>query len=496
MTVQFYNSLTNKIEDFTPLKDDVVTMYNCGPTVYDYAHIGNFRSFLLADLIRRVLELNGYNVRQVMNITDVGHMTQDDTLSEEGEDKMAAALKKTEKKDGYKSLNFTSPWDVADYYIKAFMEDFESLNLKKPIKFPRATEYIEPMLAMVKILIDKGHAYQAPDGSYYFDITTFPEYGKLSNNTLENLRSGAGGRTDDEQTKGKRNHFDFALWKVDDAHLMKWESELGTGFPGWHLECSAMSKDLLGQSIDIHTGGEDNKFPHHECEIAQSEGVSGEKFVNYWLHSKFLQVEGEKMAKSKGNFYTIRDLVEKGYHPLAIRWVLISTHYGQTLNFTLKSLDDAQKNIDRLYTFKQNLEEWSKANNPSESKEDISVLCEQTLAEYKAALNQNINISGALATLFTFEGKVKKQPLLNGEEAKLCLDTLKKLDSVLGVVFDYEPKAVDEGDAATIEAMIAKRNQARKDKDWKLADQMRDELAKMNVEIMDSKDGTTWKMKS
>ena len=499
MNLRLYNSFTNKIEDFNPINSDRITMYNCGPTVYDYAHIGNFRSFLMADLLRRVLELNGYNVVQVMNITDVGHMTQDDSLEDGGEDKMVTALKKgasvakVDKKDGYKNLKFSSPWEVADFYIKAFMEDFKALNFLTPHHFPRATDYIDEMVKIVKTLVDKKHAYCAEDGTYYFDVTSFKQYGKLSNNTLKALQEGAGGRVEEGVNKYKRQNFDFALWKKDDAHIMKWDTELGSGFPGWHIECTAMSLKLLGNSIDFHTGGEDNKFPHHECEIAQSEAYTGERFVNYWLHAKFLQVEGEKMAKSKGNFYTIPDLLKKGYHPLAIRWVLMSTHYSQTLNFTLDGLETAHKSIKKLVALKDKVAKYIDHESSQFSPENIVEYASKTTDQFKDALNNNLNISSALAVVFGFVNLINKQISLSKEQATACMDTFKTIASCLGVIFDYQEDTLDGDMVNKIESLIADRNQARKNKDYALADQIRSELIDMGIEIQDSKDGTSWK---
>lgn len=506
MSLHLYNSLSNKIERFTPLAGNQVTMYNCGPTVYDYAHIGNFRSFLFADLLRRVLEMNGYHVNQIMNLTDVGHMTLDDTADGAGEDKMAAALKKhggkkkekAEKKDGYRDLAFTSPFQIADFFIEKFKEDYRSLNLMPPAHFPKATDHIDEMVEMINTLLDKGYAYLADDGTYYFDISQFPSYGKLSNNTLDALVEGAGGRVDKEQTRYKRNPFDFALWKRDDTHLMNWNTSLGTGFPGWHIECSAMSQKYLGKTLDIHTGGEDNKFPHHECEIAQSESCFAQKYVNYWMHTKFLLVEGEKMSKSKGNFYTVRQLIDQGYHPLAIRWSLICTNYSQTLNFTLKGLSDATKNIEKLVEFKNKIESWAQADHPIASPVDFDAAqrCQQLEDDFKTTLNQNINISGALGHLFSFLSEVNKLPHLDCQQASRCLTALAFIDQVLGVVFFYQKTPVatlGEDLQNQVETLIEARNTARNSRDFQKADEIRDQLLTLGIEIKDTKDGTTWK---
>ena len=363
MQLHLYNSLTRKTEPFVPIDPEqrVVTFYSCGPTVYDFAHIGNFRAFLNADVLRRTLEAIGYDVQQVMNITDVGHMTDDAVADGGGEDKMeVASIRLAEaKKSGTlpsdADIDPTDPIAVAQYYAIAFIEDAKALGMKivsdameNQNLMPRPTQYISQMIEMVELLIKKNHAYVAEDGVVYFDVQSFPSYGKLSGNTMEKLRSGEGGRVDMKTQNIKRNPADFMLWKPDPNHLMRWESPWGEGYPGWHLECSSMATSILGDVIDIHSGGEDNIFPHHECEIAQSCCATGrESFANYWFHTRFLLVDGGKMSKSKGNFYTLRDLVSKGATPAAIRLELIRTHYRSNENFTLQGLKDSQRQIDR-----------------------------------------------------------------------------------------------------------------------------------------------------
>ncbi|MHC4992140.1 MAG: cysteine--tRNA ligase, partial [Planctomycetota bacterium] len=368
MTLRFYNSLTRKEETFEPLDPEGrrVSFYSCGPTVYDYAHIGNFRSFLNADVMRRTLELLGYDVRHVMNITDVGHMTEDDVADGLGEDKMEAAARRLleDKKSGKLPENATEvdptdPMAIADFYANAFLEDARMLGLKvasevvdHPELMPRPTQYVPEMIELVQTLIDRGHAYVGSDGVVYFDVQSFPEYGRLSGNTPDRIRSGEGGRVDESTQQLKRHPADFMLWKPDPAHIMRWPSPWGEGFPGWHLECSVMAQRLLAASedgmIDIHSGGEDNIFPHHECEIAQACCATGAPaFARYWFHTRFLIVEGEKMSKSRGNFFTVRDLIARGASPAAIRLELIKTHYRGPANFTLQGLTDSQRQIDR-----------------------------------------------------------------------------------------------------------------------------------------------------
>ena len=330
MTLRLYNTLTNQEEDFTPLDPTGkrVTFYSCGPTVYDYAHIGNFRSFLNADVLRRTLEMVGYEVVHVMNMTDVGHMTDNEIADGGGEDKMEVAAKRLlqDKKSGKlpadaAEIDPTDPYSIADFYCKAFIDDARLLGIKliseadeRPELMPRPTRYIEQMIQLVQTLIEKDHAYVADDGVVYFSVQSFTAYGRLSGNSPDKIRSGEGGRVNEATQAVKKHPADFLLWKPDSAHVMKWPSPWGEGYPGWHLECSVMAMSLLGTEtdgvIDLHSGGEDNIFPHHECEIAQTCGASGQShFARYWFHTRFLIVEHERMSKSKGNFYTLRDLL-------------------------------------------------------------------------------------------------------------------------------------------------------------------------------------------
>ncbi|MFN9230568.1 MAG: cysteine--tRNA ligase, partial [Planctomycetota bacterium] len=360
MNIQFYNSLTNRLEKFESLEPGKVRMYSCGPTVYDFAHIGNFRTFLFGDVLRRFLELAGYEVNQVMNITDVGHMTD----GEEDRMTQAAARMKENKKSGRVAEgaveNPDDPYQIAEYYTQAFLADARKLGYKVafeyPQKMPRATEHVGGMLAMIQKLIERGHAYIADDGVVYFSVESFPAYGRLSGNTLEHLQTGAGGRVSDENQSRKRHPADFMLWKPDSHHIMKWPSPWGVGYPGWHIECSVMARELLGHDlIDIHTGGEDLIFPHHECEIAQSCGASGkDTFARFWIHARFLFVEGEKMSKSRGNFFTARDIFEgkkvggvKGreVQPEVLRFELIKAHYRTNMNCTEKGLADSATTV-------------------------------------------------------------------------------------------------------------------------------------------------------
>ncbi len=468
MPLTLYNTLTNRKEEFVPLEPGRVRMYNCGPTVYMYAHIGNFRSFMLADLLRRYLEYKGLAVDQIMNITDVGHLTSD---ADEGEDKLEKAAR-TEKRD---------PWQIAEFYTRAFFEDIDALRIRRAKAYPKATDHVADMIETVKTLIDRGHAYVV-NGCVYYDVTTFPDYGKLSGNTLEKLSAGA--RL--EVNPDKRNPHDFALWVTDPKHLMKWESPWGAGYPGWHLECSTMSQKYLGQTLDIHTGGEDNIFPHHECEIAQSEGATGAPFVRYWLHVRHLFVEGRKMSKSLGNFYTLRDLLAKGLDPTAIRYTLLSSHYRQPLNFTFDAVEASAGAVRRLKEFVANMEA---AAGGAESPE-VAKLIAETEADFEAAMDDDLNIALALGRVFEFIRDVNKLNVGAADGAKAAA-LIRKFDSVLGVLPATEEKALD----AEVESLIAEREAARKAKDFKRADAIRADLSARGITLKDTPGGARWERK-
>jgi len=466
MTLRFYNSLSRKKEVFEPIEAGKVRMYNCGPTVYNYVHIGNCRAFMLADLLRRYLEYRGYEVNQVMNITDVGHLVSD---ADEGEDKLEKAAKE-QKKD---------IWQLAEFYIKAFFEDIDMLNVKRASKYPRATEHVPEMIELIKRLEEKGFTYKISDGVYY-DVTKFADYGKLSGNTLDQLEAGARVEVNPE----KKSPFDFALWWIGDEFMMKWDSPWGTGRPGWHIECSAMSMKYLGEQLDIHTGGEDNMFPHHEDEIAQSEAATGKQFVRYWLHTRYLLVDNQKMSKSLGNFYTLRDLLEKGYDPMSVRYVLLSTHYRQPFNFTLESLDAAGHSLRRMKDFVANLRE---ADAPADSP-DLPGILKTTEDEFTAALDDDLNISPALAAVFKLIHEVNKLRISKAD-AQRTLDLVGRFDSVLGLGLLEEEPLLDE----EVEKLIKEREEARKNRDFQRADEIRDQLKSRGIILEDTPHGTRWK---
>jgi cysteinyl-tRNA synthetase len=491
MNIRFHNSLSHAVETFEPLEPPIVRMYNCGPTVYDYAHIGNFRSFLFADVLRRFLDLAGYDVRQVMNITDVGHMTDDQLADGGGEDKMQAAAQrlKEAKKSGRAPVDDPNdPYQIADYYTGAFVEDARALGMKivedDPAHMPRATAYVRQMQDMIARLIERGHAYQADDAAVYFSVESFPDYGRLSGNTLDKLRGGAGGRVLDEHQAVKRHPADFLLWKPDATHLMRWDGPWGTGYPGWHIECSAMAAAVHGRDeIDIHTGGEDNIFPHHECEIAQSRGASGKpRFARFWMHARHLMVEGEKMAKSKGNFFTVRQLIEEGVDPKVIRYELIKGHYRSNLNFTRKGLEDSARAVVRLRETAAALE---KQAGDEAATADVGHPLVRAFAE---ALADDLNMAGALGALFSWLGENKPA---DARGAAAALAALRAVDSVLNVITPATVRAAGAMDQQAAQTLAAEIDAARARKDYAAADALRARLIEAGYDVKTTRDSTT-----
>jgi len=460
--IRFYNTYSKQIEPFEPVQPEKVKLYSCGPTVYSHPHIGNFRSFLMADLLKRFLEFMGFEVTHIMNITDVGHLLDD---ADEGADKLEEAARK-EKKD---------PLEIAQFYIDSFNTASEMLNIKPADQYPRATEHIDEMIAMVQTLIDKGHAYVV-DHNVYYDVTTFQDYGKLSGNTLDDLNAGARIEVNSE----KKNPQDFALWKHDPKHIQQWDSPWGRGFPGWHIECSAMSVKYLGEQFDFHTGGEDNIFPHHECEIAQTEGATDKKWVKYWMHGRFLMFDGEKMSKSKGNLYTIQELVEKGFKKNAIRYALISSHYRQNYNFTFDGLKAAEQAIDKINQCVFTLKEKAKNNSAQTVRDDVTAFVEKAIADFGNALSDDLNISKSLAAVFELVRQANKLTDPTTAEAHAITEAIEKIDSVLGVL-----ETSEESIPAEITELAEQRKQAKLSKDWGTADQIRDKVTAMGYVIED-----------
>jgi cysteinyl-tRNA synthetase len=473
--VRLHNTLSGTLEDFEPIEAGVVRMYNCGPTVYDYAHIGNFRSFLFADLLRRLFEFLGTEVIQVMNITDVGHMTEDQLADGGGEDKIVKAMRE---------LDLADPFAVSVHFTEAFLEDARGLGMKVaheyPGRMPKATEHVDAMVDLIQRLMDAGHAYVADDGAVYYDVTSFESYGQLSGNTLDQLQAGAGGRVSEDQLAGKRHSSDFLLWKADPKHVMKWESPWGAGYPGWHIECSAMAMALHEtETIDIHTGGEDNKFPHHECEIAQSTGATGKPFARYWLHALHLMVEGEKMAKSQDNFFTVRDLYRRGVEPSVLRYELIKTHYRRNLNFTFKGLEDSAKDIARLRQI-VSAHPDVKAGSASMQSTELEVAFAEALAD-------DLNISAALGALFTWVGKLDSP---SPEDVA----ALRRVDLILGVLDSAEASVAADGlSDEKIVRLCGEIDAARAGGEYDLADKIRAELAGHGIDVQTTRDGSQWR---
>ncbi len=464
MALRFYNTMTRSKEEFKPIEENHVRMYTCGPTVYNFAHIGNLRTFLFEDLLRRYLKYRGYRVTHVMNLTDI----DDKTI-------------KGSQEEGISISEYT------DRYKRAFFEDIDTLNFERAEHYPAATDHIPEMVTIIKKLLEKGYAYEA-GGSLYYKISAFPEYGKLSHMKLDSLKSGARVASDEYE---KDQVSDFALWKGWEAvdGDVFWETELGKGRPGWHIECSAMSMKYLGEHFDIHTGAVDNMFPHHENEIAQSEAATGQPFADFWLHSAHLIVEGQRMAKSAGNFYTLRQVLDKGYAPLAVRYLLLATHYRMQLNFTFEGLDAARNGLERYNDFIANLADVSSETDGGEADKFIK----QAKEGFEEELDDDLNISGALGKVFDFIrdiNRLKAENKLSRAEADRVLETMDGFDGVLGLRKKADASLDDE-----IEAKIQARIDARKSKNWAEADRIRDELVDQGIILEDSPSGTKWKRK-
>ena len=472
MAIQLFNTLTRRLEPLVPLVPGVVSMYHCGPTVYSSPHIGNFRSFLLADLLRRFLEDQGLEVRQVMNITDVGHMTDDD--EDHGEDKLDAAARRAK----------LDPYEIARRYEQEFLDCLAALHFRMPQHLPRATEHIAEMGEIIEGLMKKRYAYQV-DGNVYFAIDQFPEYGKLSGKDLDEL---GGEHARLAANPDKRDPRDFALWKVDEKHLMQWDAPFrggARGFPGWHIECSAMSMKYLGPSFDVHTGGEDNLFPHHECEIAQSEAYTGKPFVRTWLHVKHLMVEGQKMSKSLGNFTTVQAVLDRGYTGIELRYALIAAQYRQPLNFTMTGLADARRAIQRVQEARARLVRIA-AGVENAGGDDLGPAIAEANADFTAALSDDLNTSGALAAVFGMVAAANKASP-SRVAAERAFAAFARFEDVLGC-FGPTPDAKVEV-PEEIEELLAQRQAARRAKDFGAADRLRDEITARGYKIVDTPQG-------
>jgi cysteinyl-tRNA synthetase len=495
MTLRLFNTLSGQLDELTPLDGKALRMYACGPTVYDYGHIGNFRTFLQIDVLRRFLRLRGLSLRHVMNITDV-----DDKIIRNASER------------GIAIGDYTAP------YIEAFFEDLEALRVQKPEVIARATEHIPRMVELIEKLAASGAAYKVDDGSWYFRLSAFPEYGKLSKKDLSGIEDGARVDVDEYEKDSAR---DFALWKAAKPGETSWETPIGRGRPGWHIECSAMAMEYLGESFDLHAGGEDLMFPHHENEIAQSESVTHKTFARHWMHVRFLLVDGRKMSKSEGNFYTLRDLLLKGYKASAIRLALISVPYRHQLNFTFEGLTEATNAIERLRTFHQRLSAAKFAPSSTEGEGAIPAAAAKARVQFREALSDDLNTADARAPIFELV-RAANTALDRGQfsaaDRDAILPVLKDFDAVFDVMEDrdaeptrralaWAEKAGRMADVAPallasasigddeINALVAERDLAKKRRDFGRADQIRKQLADKGVLIEDSKEGTRWKRK-
>jgi len=462
MPLKIYNTLTRKKEAFKPIMKGLVKIYSCGPTVYDFAHIGNFRAYVCVDILKRYLKYKGFKVKHIMNITDV----DDKTI-------------KGANKEGISLKEFTRR------YEKAFFEDIETLNIDKADAYPRATEHIKEMVAIIKKLLKNGTAYKSEDG-IYFDISKFKDYGKLSHTKLEGLE--AGKRVKQDQYE-KEQIQDFALWKMHDKEdgNVVWKTDIGDGRPGWHIECSAMSMKYLGEHFDIHAGGIDLVFPHHENEIAQSEASTKKKFVNYWIHNEHLLVDGHKMSKSLRNFFTLRDLLNKEYSPRAIRYLLLSANYRVQLNFTEEAVKAAENAVQRLDDFMAKLKEIK--NNYKNN--DIDKLIQKTKKHFEDAMDDDLSISIALSHIFEFIKEINVLMMhdkIGKNNAKKIINFMQDIDKVLGILKENEEKLSPE-----LKKLIEEREKARKEKDYAKADRIREELKQKGVILEDTKGGVRWK---
>ncbi|MDQ3323466.1 MAG: cysteine--tRNA ligase [Acidobacteriota bacterium] len=465
--LKFQNTLSGQLEEFKPLNVGEVKLYICGPTVWSFAHIGNFRTFVFGDVLRRYLKFKGYKLTHVFNLTDV-----DDRIINEA------------RKAGKTIDEFTAP------FIEAFWEDADALGLERPEIAPRATHHVAEMIEIIEKLLENKHAYES-EGSIYYRISAFPDYGKLSKINFKGNVSGASGRVDtDKYDKESAN--DFALWKfVDAQEATGWDASFGRGRPGWHIECSAMAMKYLGETFDIHAGGIDLKFPHHENEIAQSEGATAKLFARYWLHSEHLKVEGETMSKSLGNYFTFRDLIEKGYSASAIRYLLLSVPYHKQLNFTFETLDGAEHTLERLRDFRKRLTE---ANLSDGDNSDLREVVRKSLEDFEAAMDDNLNSSAALASLHNLVREVNtalaNETVLT-EDRDLILRAIEKFDSVFGIFGEEKEDFLD----AEIENLIEERQEARRRRDFSRSDEIRDLLVEKGIVLEDMKDGVRWKRK-
>ncbi len=457
--MKLYNTLTRKKEDFVPITEGEVKMYSCGPTVYNYFHLGNARPFIVFDCLRNFLEYRGYKVNFVQNFTDV-----DDKLINKAKEEGCTVK------------------EIADKYIKEYFVDAKGLGIREATVHPRATENIDAIISTIQTLIDKGHAYEA-DGDVYFSTKSFKEYGKLSHQPLDDLESGVR----KELEPGKREPMDFALWKKRKDDEIGWESPWGIGRPGWHIECSAMVNRYLGKTIDIHSGGFDLIFPHHENEIAQSECANDAPFAHYWLHNGFINVNNEKMSKSLGNFFTVRDIAQK-YDYEVIRFFMLSAHYRSPINFCDELMEAAKTGLERMYNCIGNLEHLMGSATDGGLDEGVSAAMEGFRDKFVAAMDDDLNTADAISVLFEMVRFINSDKTMSRRDAECCLNMLRELGGVLGLL----QKETKTDISAEVEALIAERTEARKNKDWAKSDEIRDRLKAMGVTLEDTRSGVKW----
>ncbi len=480
MPLSVYNTLTRTLEEFHPLENMSVRMYVCGPTVYGHSHLGHAKSYVSFDVIVRYLRFCGYKVLYVQNITDVGHLTDD---ADEGEDKI---LKQS-------SLDRVHPMQLVETFTRSYFEDMDALRVLRPDISPRATGHVGEQIALIGTLIDRGLAYEA-NGSVYFNVSAFADYGKLSHRAPDELTAGVRVEVKAE----KRHPADFALWKkADPGHIMRWVSPWGEGFPGWHVECSAMAMKYLGESFDIHGGGLENQFPHHECEIAQSEGATGKPFARYWLHNNMVTVDGRKMGKSLGNFVTLKDAFERWGAPV-VRFFILQSHYRSTLDFSADAVNGAARGLQKLHNTLRSLRERLRAAPERGNPSGISL---DTYADaFRKAMDEDFNTPQAIAVLFDLSREVNSALVRDEAIAGTDLTAIEQFyrtyaDDVLGIDMGGERSSTADRDAGPefVELLIALRNDLRKEKLWSLSDKIRDGLLRLGIVLEDKKEGTTWK---
>jgi cysteinyl-tRNA synthetase len=468
MTLKLFNTLTREKEEFKPIEEGKVKFYSCGQTIYDDLHIGNAKAYTAWDTLTRYLRWKGFNVRHVQNITDVGHLTDD---GDQGEDK----VEKRAKEMGME------PMELVEDQIERYFEDTKAVNVQRQDIMPRATGHINEMIHYVEKIIENGYGYEV-DGNVYFDVEAFAEdypYGEMANKDLEQLKEEAQARV--EHDDNKRNQYDFALWiNADEGHLMKWESPWGVGYPGWHIECSIMSQKYLGDEFDIHAGGKDHIFPHHPNERAQAFAASGKGQARYWLHNEFIQVEGEKMSKSEGNFYTVRELLEKGFSGDVIRLYLISTHYRTESDFSIEGLEKAEKELSRVRTTVQKIRK-----NPGDDDLDVDSIEE----EFKEEMDDDLNTARAKQALMKYVREVNSEIENGAQPSEEVADTIEELFGILGVSVDPD---VSEEEASLADTLLELRDEAREEEDWETSDFIRDRLQDLGFQIEDSEEGSVW----